>query len=92
MSSGPEVHTVELDTGSNCDLPDARNDAMATNAVLDFILGLLRDEESFNAYCGNPQAAIDRAGLTGVTPADIMSMGVGGLLKEPPSRPRPREA
>ncbi|WP_288817635.1 IniB N-terminal domain-containing protein, partial [uncultured Gordonia sp.] len=44
---------------------------MATNAVLDFILGLLRDEESFNAYCGNPQAAIDRAGLTGVTPADI---------------------
>ena len=28
----------------------------------------------------------------GVTPADIMSMGVGGLLKEPPSRPRPREA
>ena len=58
MSSGPEVHTVELDTGSNCDLPDARNDAMATNAVLDFILGLLRDEESFNAYCGNPQAAV----------------------------------
>jgi molybdenum cofactor cytidylyltransferase len=27
-----------------------------------------------------------------VTPADIMAMGVGGLLKEPPSRPRPREA
>jgi molybdenum cofactor cytidylyltransferase len=26
-----------------------------------------------------------------VTPADIMAMGVGGLLKEPPSRPTPRE-
>lgn len=26
-----------------------------------------------------------------VTPADIMAMGVGGLLKEPPSRPAPRE-
>ncbi|APX25226.1 MAG: molybdopterin biosynthesis protein [Rhodobacteraceae bacterium] len=26
-----------------------------------------------------------------VTPGDIMGMGVGGLLKEPPSRPRPRE-
>lgn len=26
-----------------------------------------------------------------VTPADIMGMGVGGLLKEPPSRPTPRE-
>ncbi|MFP7570758.1 molybdopterin-binding protein [Marivita sp. S2033] len=26
-----------------------------------------------------------------VTPADIMGMGVGGLLKEPPSRPVPRE-
>lgn len=25
-----------------------------------------------------------------VTPADIMGMGVGGLLKEPPSRPTPR--
>ena len=27
-----------------------------------------------------------------VTPSDIMAMGVGGLLKEPPSRPRPRES
>ena len=27
-----------------------------------------------------------------VTPQDIMSMGVGGLLKEPPSRPKPRES
>ncbi|MGB0440985.1 MAG: molybdopterin biosynthesis protein, partial [Paracoccaceae bacterium] len=27
-----------------------------------------------------------------VTSADIMSMGVGGLLKEIPSRPRPRDA
>jgi molybdenum cofactor cytidylyltransferase len=27
-----------------------------------------------------------------VTPADIMAMGVGGLLKEIPSRPRPRAA
>ncbi|SHH24867.1 molybdopterin-binding protein [Marivita hallyeonensis] len=27
-----------------------------------------------------------------VTPADIMGMGVGGLLKEPPSRPKPRES
>jgi molybdenum cofactor cytidylyltransferase len=27
-----------------------------------------------------------------VTPADIMGMGVGGLLKEPPSRPRPRDS
>jgi molybdenum cofactor cytidylyltransferase len=26
-----------------------------------------------------------------VTPRDVMGMGVGGLLKEPPSRPRPRE-
>lgn len=26
-----------------------------------------------------------------ITEADIMRMGVGGLLKEPPSRPRPRE-
>lgn len=26
-----------------------------------------------------------------VTPADVMGMGVGGLLKEPPSRPTPRE-
>lgn len=26
-----------------------------------------------------------------VSPHDIMGMGVGGLLKEPPSRPRPRE-
>ncbi|MDU8910592.1 molybdopterin-binding protein [Aestuariicoccus sp. MJ-SS9] len=31
-------------------------------------------------FCGVP-----------VTPGDIMGMGVGGLLKEPPSRPRPRE-
>ncbi len=30
------------------------------------------------------------AGLT-VTPSDIMAMGVGGLLKEIPSRPQPRE-
>ncbi len=27
-----------------------------------------------------------------VAPAEIAAMGVGGLLKEPPSRPRPREA
>lgn len=27
-----------------------------------------------------------------VSPGDIMGMGVGGLLKEPPSRPRPRES
>lgn len=27
-----------------------------------------------------------------VTPSDIMAMGVGGLLKEPPSRPNPRES
>ena len=27
-----------------------------------------------------------------VTPGEIAAMGVGGLLKEPPSRPRPREA
>ncbi|MBO6884268.1 MAG: molybdopterin biosynthesis protein, partial [Marivita sp.] len=26
-----------------------------------------------------------------VRPQDIMGMGVGGLLKEPPSRPAPRE-
>jgi len=26
-----------------------------------------------------------------VTPQDIAAMGVGGLLKEIPSRPRPRE-
>ena len=44
---------------------------MATNAVLDFILGLLRDDESIAAYCRNPQASLDAAGLHGVTPADI---------------------
>jgi molybdenum cofactor cytidylyltransferase len=27
-----------------------------------------------------------------VTPADVMGMGVGGLLKEPPSRPTPRDS
>ncbi|ETD33005.1 hypothetical protein W823_11395 [Williamsia sp. D3] len=29
---------------------------MPSNAVLDFILGLLRDEKAANAYCLNPQA------------------------------------
>ncbi|ROZ99286.1 IniB N-terminal domain-containing protein, partial [Gordonia sp. OPL2] len=44
---------------------------MSTNAILDFILGLLRDEQSINAYCRNPEATLAAAGLHGVSPADI---------------------
>ncbi|WP_208960711.1 IniB N-terminal domain-containing protein [Rhodococcus sp. ZPP] len=31
---------------------------MATNAVLEFILGLLRDEQAAAAYCANPTDAL----------------------------------
>ena len=46
---------------------------MPSNAVLDFILGLLRDDETASAYCLNPQGALDAAGLTDLTPADIVA-------------------
>ncbi|MCY4668289.1 MAG: IniB N-terminal domain-containing protein, partial [Rhodococcus sp.] len=47
---------------------------MATNAVLEFILGLLRDDEAAANYCANPTAALDAAGLCDVSPADIVAV------------------
>ncbi|WP_233366115.1 IniB N-terminal domain-containing protein, partial [Rhodococcus globerulus] len=47
---------------------------MATNAVLEFILGLLRDDEAAAQYCANPVAALNAAGLCEVSPADIVAV------------------
>ncbi|WP_415639086.1 IniB N-terminal domain-containing protein, partial [Prescottella defluvii] len=47
---------------------------MASNAVLDFILRLLRDEDAAAAYCANPQAALSAAGLGDVCHADIAAV------------------
>ncbi|MGB2951291.1 MAG: IniB N-terminal domain-containing protein, partial [Rhodococcus sp. (in: high G+C Gram-positive bacteria)] len=47
---------------------------MATNAVLDFILSLLRDDEAAAAYCVNPDAALAAAGLGDVSHADIVAV------------------
>ena len=45
--------------------------------LLDFILELLRNPQAAAEYQSNPQAAIDNAGLSGVTPADVnASMGM----------------
>ncbi|WP_216354315.1 IniB N-terminal domain-containing protein, partial [Gordonia sp. i37] len=41
----------------------------SNNAVLDFILGLLRDDEALEGYCRSPQTVLAAAGLSGVTPA-----------------------
>ncbi|MBU4617691.1 IniB N-terminal domain-containing protein, partial [Rhodococcus sp. GG48] len=47
---------------------------MASNAVLDFILRLLRDEEAAAAYCANPQASLAAAGLGDLCHADIAAV------------------
>ncbi|MFB9705210.1 IniB N-terminal domain-containing protein, partial [Rhodococcus aetherivorans] len=47
---------------------------MSTNAVLDFILSLLRDEEALARYCTNPDAALAQAGLADVCHADIVAV------------------
>ena len=39
---------------------------MATNALLDFILSLLRDDEARAAYCANPDGVLAAAGLGGM--------------------------
>jgi hypothetical protein len=67
--------------------------------LLDFILDLLRDPDAAADYERNPHAAIQNAGLTGVTPADVSSaMGMvsdcspvrgweGGVSDYHPSHP-----
>ena len=47
---------------------------MATNAVLDFILNLLRNDDAAAAYCANPEAALAAAGLGDVCHADIVAV------------------
>ncbi|MGB6275355.1 MAG: IniB N-terminal domain-containing protein, partial [Rhodococcus sp. (in: high G+C Gram-positive bacteria)] len=47
---------------------------MATNAVLDFILSLLRDDQAAAAYCANPEMSLAAAGLGDVTHADIVAV------------------
>ena len=47
---------------------------MATNAVLDFILGLFRDEKELARYCSNPEAVLTEAGLDDVCHADIVAV------------------
>ncbi|WP_167352123.1 IniB N-terminal domain-containing protein, partial [Rhodococcus gordoniae] len=47
---------------------------MATNAVLDFILSLFRDENELARYCSNPAAVLAEAGLDDVCHADIVAV------------------
>ncbi|MEU2126476.1 IniB N-terminal domain-containing protein, partial [Nocardia niwae] len=44
---------------------------MTPNAILEFILDLLRNHEAAVAYCANPTQALAAAGLSAVTPEDI---------------------
>ncbi|MBF6246446.1 IniB N-terminal domain-containing protein, partial [Nocardia elegans] len=47
---------------------------MTPNAILEFILSLLRDREAAAGYCANPQGALAAAGLCEVTPEDIAAV------------------
>ena len=45
-----------------------------SNAVLDFILALFRDEDALARYCENPDLVLAEAGLTDVCHADIVAV------------------
>ncbi|MCX4098894.1 IniB N-terminal domain-containing protein [Nocardia sp. alder85J] len=47
---------------------------MSPNAILEFILGLLRDQRAAAGYCADPAAALGAAGLAAVTPGDIAAV------------------
>ncbi|MEV6136195.1 IniB N-terminal domain-containing protein [Nocardia sp. NPDC051990] len=47
---------------------------MTPNAILEFILDLLRDHEAAVGYCANPGQALAAAGLPAVTPEDIAAV------------------
>ena len=42
-----------------------------TSSLLEFILGLLRDEAAAAAFAADPQGALRAAGLEGVSAADV---------------------
>ncbi|MEV4129992.1 IniB N-terminal domain-containing protein [Nocardia sp. NPDC049707] len=48
--------------------------SMTPNAILEFILDLLRDHEAAVGYCANPGQALAAAGLLAVTPEDIAAV------------------
>lgn len=47
---------------------------MSPNAILEFILNLLRDHEAAANYCTNPAQSLADAGLGSVTPEDITAV------------------
>jgi hypothetical protein len=47
--------------------------SMTPNAILEFILNLLRDPDAAASYCANPCLALTEAGLV-VTPEDISAV------------------
>ncbi|WP_227997486.1 IniB N-terminal domain-containing protein [Nocardia australiensis] len=47
---------------------------MTPNAILEFILNLLRHHEAAVAHCANPGQALAAAGLSAVTPEDIAAV------------------
>src|SRR5690606_33916098 len=51
-----------------------RRFSMTPNAILEFILDLLRDEDAAAGYCLNPCQALADAGLPDVTPEDITAV------------------
>src|SRR5690242_18734513 len=51
-----------------------RRSAMTPNAILEFILNLLRDHEAAVGYCTNPTESLCAAGLEAVTPEDIAAV------------------
>jgi hypothetical protein len=44
---------------------------LAMSDIIDFLLGLLRDEDARAEFAQNPQASLERAGLEGVTGQDV---------------------
>src|SRR5690242_12944164 len=58
----------------DADYDDRQETQVTPNAVLDFILNLLRDEKAAAAYCTDPAQSLAAAGLSGVCAADISAV------------------